>query len=381
MARRKKRVYLAGPISGCNPEQIRRWRARVRERWSREFAFVDPADDPLDAAEAYQIVHRDDRAIASADAVLANMWKESIGTAIGVALARARGKVVVVVDPNRLQSRILAFYADAVEETLDGAMKTLRALLRSEDTLRQVLKHDGTEEKFDRAKIVASVRRACRAAGKDDILAPAEVVPRVVAILVKARKPSQGTVSSTQIRSAVWDVLAEVEADPLRLDDFAGIRGAWERHDAERKGAGVGGGVVPDGRGEAEPDAVRVHSRPLAARVFSGKSHASIWGFAIKRVDDIPQPARRLFLEILRVEGIAEIRLTKKGSATVTDGDVWGEILASRTPGVIEGKCFHDGGAGQVQMFQVRVHDASATEAVRMELVRLLAAEGLVRGG
>jgi len=112
------RVYLAGPIHGCNEAQRSHWRRRVRDKWGDRFEFVDPNDAIVavqTTAEAgYEIIRRDQQAIHSCDAVLANMWRESVGTAIGIVHAKREGKLVAVIDPNHIGNRIVAFYADVV---------------------------------------------------------------------------------------------------------------------------------------------------------------------------------------------------------------------------------------------------------------------------
>ncbi len=163
--RRRFRIYLAGPISGCNDEQKRFWREHVRGRFTDIFDYIDPLEGPVDdKATPYRLVERDLRAIEQADAILAHMWRESIGTAMGLVHAKSKGKVVVVSDPNRLNNRLLHFYADVVEHDLDRALKSLRDLLRSQDGLI-VMRRDGLEQPFDRVELTESLRQACRRAG------------------------------------------------------------------------------------------------------------------------------------------------------------------------------------------------------------------------
>ena len=366
---RKPLVYLAGPISGCNEDQSRRWRASVKERHGDEFEFIDPTDELVDQDEhdSVKVVRKDEAAIGRADAVLANMWKESIGTSIGVALARAQGKTVVIADPNHLNNKTLAYYADAVAKTVPESVKRLRALLRSREALNTVVKHSGEEEPFEREKLAESIRTACRAVKRNDILAPAEIVPRVLERLTQATPVRKGTITATQIADAAWGVLAELEADPLRHEHFAGIREAWEAHARQE-------------RPTARRGSVQVHSKPQLARIASGKSHATIWGKAAKELSQIPPPARGLFEEILRVDGIAEIRLTRMSKGPQVAGAL-AEIMASKDAGIIEGKCFNNAPKGQVQMFQIRVHDPSRTEAIRRRIVEHLGGRGQLRVG
>ncbi len=156
--RRKFRVYLAGPISGCNDLQRRYWRDRVKEKYRSQCDFIDPLDRLKDTgAPSYEVIEADLRSIAMADGLLVNMWRESIGSAICVVHAHAAGRPVVVADPNFLGSRMLDFYADAVEETPLKAANILLNLLRAEADW-SVMKFGGREdEPFERRKL--SIRR------------------------------------------------------------------------------------------------------------------------------------------------------------------------------------------------------------------------------
>jgi len=367
-------VYLAGPISGCNESQIHAWRDRIQHDFGNEFAFLDPsAPDHLlgeDSRGASEIVRRDEAAIRRADGVLANMWKESIGTTLGIAYARTKGVPVVIADPNHLQSRMLAHYADAVENRVRQAMKALRAILRAHRNVRTVIKSGGAEEAFQRRKLVRSVRNAVRAAGRDDILAPAAIVPRVYDLLAGARAPAKGKVTSKAIKEAVWTVLRDLEADPRRHNAFAGARLAWERFDHDRRRSVL--------RRRRPPTPAAVRPKSLAVPVRSGKAHATIWGKTVRTLSDIHAPARYLFQQICRVEGIAGIRLTRMADGPDVPG-VKAEILASKNPGIIEGKCFTRGLKGRIQMFQIRVHDHERTEAIRRTLMDHLGSVNLLR--
>ena len=205
------------------------------------------------------------------------------------------------------------------------------------------------------------------------ILAPAAVIPRVLEILSRrSNKLIRGAISSSAIRDAVWSALQDLEADPIRYRDFEGVREAWERYDVSRRGSQR----VSVAR-KQEPS-VPISPTPLNVRIGTDKSHGSIWGKGVHRLKDIPLPARRLFKEICRVEGIAEIRLGVFKEGHSVKGAV-AEILASKTGGVIEGKCYANGKKGQVQMFQIRVHDKDRTEVIRRAVMKHLENQRLLR--
>jgi nucleoside 2-deoxyribosyltransferase len=223
------RVYLAGPIGGCNSRQMRGWREEIKARWGTEFDFIDPTQQLVtsDASLAYEVVEKDQRAIEGADGVLANMWRESIGTAIGVVHANTKGRPVVVVDPNWIDSRILAFYADAVERTIHDGMKSMRDLLRTQHSF-QVLKRGGLEEAFSRKKLVGSLRAACRAAEVNDIVGPAIILPRVLTAITQEGRKIQGRISTTDIRQIVMSSLGGCRGNAPDGPEsgFSAVRGA-----------------------------------------------------------------------------------------------------------------------------------------------------------
>ena len=304
--RRRFRVYLAGPISRCNETQTRRWREAVKRKYEATMEFLDPVENLVGPeASAYEVVEADLRLIEQADGLLVNMWRESIGATMGVVHACRHGRPVVVADPNHFESRMLAFFADAVEETpLQGA-KALLNLLRAESGWRVVIE-----------RLRASDRRI--------------------------RK----SVTTTDIDKAVTKALDELESDAAQTESVAGVLNAWRsRHDRKRSR----GGRID-----------RVRDRILASRVpiSSSKSHATIWGKAVKSLDGIPLPAREIFRRISSVPGITEIKLGPfghKGSRSTCQA--W--VGESPEPHVIEGKLYDRGVKGTMQSFQVRVQSDS----------------------
>ena len=93
-----------------------------------------------------------------------------------------------------------------------------------------------------------------------------------------------------------------------------------------------------------------------------GKSHATIWGTTVKRLDDIPSAdAREVLSSIASVPGITAINLGPFGSkeSRKTSGVT---VAVSPTPFVIEGKLFDRGVKGTMQSFQVCVQSDDAKE-------------------
>ena len=189
------RIYLAGPISGCNEQQRDQWRKTIKEdnsRISRRCEFSDPVDELGPGARIpHEVVAADIRAIEDADGVLVNMWRESIGTAIAVSHAYHAGRPVVVSDPNHLSNRALAFYADAVVDDPRKGLKVLVNLLGAESW--RVSKRHGLEN-FSRSILLADLRNVCRQAKSDDIVIPRLVVPLVIARLSENKTEVAGAI-------------------------------------------------------------------------------------------------------------------------------------------------------------------------------------------
>lgn len=159
MPKQKFRVYLAGPISDCNDFQKHQWRDDIKQKYGGQMDFLDPSEIKLRRISPYKIADADIAAIEGADGLLVNMWRESIGTAIGMVHAHRCGKPVVVANPNFLDSSALKFYAAAVEETPPKAAKALLRILQADAGWR-VMKNGDREENFSREKLVSALRAA-----------------------------------------------------------------------------------------------------------------------------------------------------------------------------------------------------------------------------
>lgn len=95
-------VYLAGPIKGCAPDEIFSWRSYAASHLI--YRTLDPASERNFAHKEStdpmrEIVDPDKRDIDASQIVLANCWKESVGTSMEVLYAWEHGKLVVVVIP------------------------------------------------------------------------------------------------------------------------------------------------------------------------------------------------------------------------------------------------------------------------------------------
>lgn len=359
-ARRKFSVYLAGPISHCNEKQKSRWRDEVKSKFGSKMTFVDPMETWR--VTPYEIVEADRRCIEQADGLLANMWRESIGTAMGIAHAYQRGRPIVVADPNHLESKMLSFFADAVEETPAKGAKALFGLLQAEFGW-QVVKAGGRKtEGFERRKILDAVRSACRQAKRDDVTIPGLVLPRVIERLQASDRRMRKSVTTTDIRTAVTDVLEQLGGDPLHADAVTGVLNAWH---SPTERAAVG-----------SPGLVRERLTAADVPVSCGKSHATIWGKTVRKIDDIPAPAKGVFQSISSVLGITRITLGRFGHKEKRSKCQAMVMKESRTPCVIEGKLYDNGPKGTMQSFKVRVQSDAIKKRVAAEIEHVLRETG-----
>ena len=228
MAKREKfQIYLAGPITGCNDIQIHHWRDQVKtSQYAKDFTFIDPTqrwegDAMGENKSPLEIVEADLRGIERADGLLVNMWRESIGASIGMVHAHRAGKPVVVADPNHLRSQVLAFYAEALQDDPLEAAEALHRLLRAEQWAVVKAGRRG-KERFDRRKLVKAIGAACAAAGRNDVLLPPIILPRVI-----DRLKVDAQVKTEDIDKAVIAALQDLAEDGVHRKTVEGVHEQW----------------------------------------------------------------------------------------------------------------------------------------------------------
>lgn len=356
MKREKFHIYLAGPISGCsNDDQVHRWREDIKNsQYSKHFDFIDPAELPLlrPGATARQAVEEDLRAIKKADGLLVNMWRESIGSAIGIVHAHKEGRPVVIADPNNLNNRTLEFYADAVTDTPLKAANMLLDLLRAEATW-EVVKRGSLQEPFHRRKLVSSIRTACRRAKCDDIVVPRIVLPAIIERLKKSARRIGHALTTSDIARAVMATFAALETDRDHAETVKGVSAEWQTSVQNKQQGFLKHRPLPT-----------VPRSGTKVDVASSKSHATIWGKAIKSLEEIPsKDARHVFQIIAATPGITRIDLRQFGSRD-SRSTCGAFVASSLTPFLIEGKLYDKGKKGTIQTFQIRVQDDGEKERI-----------------
>lgn len=357
--RQKFHVYLAGPISGCNEAQKHQWRDDVKKKYGAYFDFTDPAELELlgPGATPYEAVEADLKAIKKADGLLVNMWRESIGSAIGIVHAHKEGRSVVVADPNNLNNRTLEFYADAVTDTPLKAAKALLDLLRAEATW-EVVKRKSQREPFDRHKLVNSIRTACRRAKCDDIVVPRLALPTIIARLKNTRK--MGTsLPTSDIDNAVVASLDALERNPVHTETVKGVLVEWKstgRHKRKKAFSSTDhrAGTIPNSG--------------IKIDVASSKSHATIWGKNVKQLDDIPsKDARHVFHVISETPGITRITLGPFNDKD-SRGTCGASVKSSKTPFLIEGKLYDKGKKGTMQTFKIHFQNDEEKDRITNDI-------------
>ena len=360
-ARPKYRIYLAGPMTGCNDDQKRRWRQDIINRFGNRLEFIDPLDEEFDeSANASDLARADIRAIEEADGLLVNMWRESIGSAIGVVHARQKGRPVVVANPNHIRNRMLEFYADAVTDTPARAANTLLDILNFEKDWTVIKSGRRQDEQFDRGKVLSAIRIACRATRCDDILIPGMALPAIIEGLRTRSKAARKRLTSRTIHEQVLTSLDDLSRTVI---DAAPVAEEWRRNHATKRRPADHTPVSP-----ASPDGA------VSVEIRAAKSHATIWGTTVRKLDDIPsQPARDILMNIQSVPGITRIVLGPfghKGSRSRSCA----LVRHSPTPLVIEGILYDRGRKGTMQTFQVRIqadgHKQGIIEQIEARLRR-----------
>lgn len=118
-------LYLCGPINGCHDAEAKDWRAYVRSKWRG--TCLDPMVRDYRGREAEsfrEIVELDKIDVASADIILVNYDRPSVGTSMEILYAWERGKrVIVVCAPDVVVSPWLRYHAHHLTTSFDDALQ------------------------------------------------------------------------------------------------------------------------------------------------------------------------------------------------------------------------------------------------------------------
>ena len=352
MKSRKFKVYLGGPISGCNERQMKGWRETVIEAYSGSFEFINPAEDLLGERAPYKYVESGLRNFERADGLLVNMWRESIGTAIGIVHAHRAGRMVVVSDPNHIENKILEFYADAVETSPLEAASALLNLLRASTNWTVIKRESRGSEYFDTKKLMSAIRAACRDAGKDDIVVPRLVVSEVIKLIKdKDNRPNKRKISSTQINEYV---LTYLDTRHAMVRDISDISKHWKNHYLDKQ-------TSSDTRHKKDTRDIRSRAH---VEMSCAELNSTIWGYPISQLSDIPGKPRLIFKCIQETRGVTKVVFGRFGRG-MSGSSCCAAIKRSRKRFVLDGILYNE---GNWQGFDVWVQFSSERNIVVKEI-------------
>jgi transcriptional regulator NrdR family protein len=232
MDKQRLTIYLSGPISHCNEKQRSEWRKTVKTALRKKgHACIDPADHMVDWNPYKEIIDID-----KSDILIANLWRESIGTVLGIVQARRMGKPVILIDPNYIDSAVLREIVgeDRVVHSLDGAINKLESEAISLFGQRiLVQKKRGSSEPLSEPKLQRSLNRVCSEAGVNDAIFAVLVTKRALAAV--RHEAESASITTDKIKQAVFDQLEQLSSgtDKLYAEDFKQsarrLKQTWER--------------------------------------------------------------------------------------------------------------------------------------------------------
>jgi hypothetical protein len=313
MDRQRLRVYLAGPISGCNKTQKLEWRKDIKKRLgNRGYEFIDPTETPWNAQREFIDIDK-------SDVVIANLWRESIGTVVGIVRARRLAKPVIVVDINHIDSQMLKaitgkeWWVGGLEEAANKLEKEIAPRLRQEPKVR---KKNGSVVDFNPRKLRKSIVMACESTEINDDDLPVMVTTRVVTVL---RSSVAEVVTTDEIKEEVFRQLEQLssELDATYRDNFKRSAGrlseAWSRREQTKKGEDdrdvlyqqqeIELSECRKARGRLETEIASLHQRDVEAGPPSTKAEIA----SFRNVFDAVLAAEKEFSEFLIIHENAKI--------------------------------------------------------------------------
>ncbi len=131
------RVYLCGPINGCNDSEANDWRTYCKDELDRlGHTTINPMRRDYRGQEHVAginqtIVELDKIDVAACDVLLVNYTKPSVGTAMEILFAWQLGKrvAVVAVDDHSSLSPWLTYHAHNTFYSFRSAIKYINRLL------------------------------------------------------------------------------------------------------------------------------------------------------------------------------------------------------------------------------------------------------------
>lgn len=197
-------VYLAGPMTGCNENQKTHWR-REMARTLKKLGYK--VSDPTEATAlkgAYAVTQD----IAQSDVVVANLWKESIGTVLGIVQARRANIPVILIDRNYIDSPVLLELVDQTVRDETAAVNALGDLVDRHFRMVCVKKkNDDKPHAFKSEKLNNSIRAALFQTGCDDTVLISALLKQINREVLRCAKQADNTITTRQIKQIIFDSL------------------------------------------------------------------------------------------------------------------------------------------------------------------------------
>lgn len=235
---KKIKVYLAGPMNHCTDRQAKTWRKDFAGRLSQK------APGDYDCIDPTQATRKDPAAIAAdlegSDVVVANMWKESIGTTMQISHARRLGIPVILIDQHYIESQVLSaiiedeYITHSEEKAVNILNDRIAPRLNREP---QVKKDDGSYESFKLRVMQNSVKKACEGAGVVDPIFHIKLCQSVNRTI---RSLNSEYVTTKDIKERIFSELSKLSIDDPALSVDKNeerrvwaqkVREAWEENE------------------------------------------------------------------------------------------------------------------------------------------------------
>lgn len=153
-------IYLAGPVTNCNEKQKTEWRKAIKAKVA---ALGHQCIDPTDPNHTDWTPLKETVEIDRSDVVIANLWRLSVGTVVGIVQARRKGKPVILIDPNYLENPLLRHLVgkEFIVNGIDQAVNTLPRIMEELSKVVMVRKGSGNLEPFSSSKLHNSLNGVC----------------------------------------------------------------------------------------------------------------------------------------------------------------------------------------------------------------------------
>jgi uncharacterized coiled-coil protein SlyX len=229
-------MYLAGPVTNCNEQQKTVWRKVIKSKLA---ALGHECIDPTDPDHSDWTPFKETVEIDRSDVVIANLWRLSVGTVVGIVQSRRKGKPVILIDPNYLENPLLRHLVGK-EFIVNGIDQALNLLPRIIDQLGKtvwVKKSSGAREPFSSAKLHDSLNAVCARAHIEDAILPDLVANAVHRAVMKAER--NGEIHADQIKLLVFNSLSDIATDNLYENELkkraVALREAWDEYERIKK--------------------------------------------------------------------------------------------------------------------------------------------------